>query len=1017
MEGVSCVTVWWGRTGELLLLWISITVPPSLLQPPLPLSLPVQMSVTPPSWQFLPLSQAELGPLFSNFSPFAFSQSMFMLPPTGWATKPGLRASFGPHSVTQLLSESVLPASPPLSASLLSESVEVERDKRGQERFRVRVLFHKRGNISSDLRTCITLMAFKETEEHKASCITQPPLGLCVVTLTLPSSWYSNPLVNQSHPWYSNTRHTHQWMQKRKWQRSIRRHGNHQQATAQFLRYHPNIDGDMDGPRARRNQRGPMKNQIQLYYSVADLQMTSAGCVEDRDVKSQRQLFYIKAVTLKEAEDKGKEQSNTKQNEPCTSGQEEEELNLDSHVVIRYHRGPVLIGQPIRVSVNLRANVSGHFAAIRMKVKKGLVSIVAQRTLTSDMWTVTLERTQASKHDVLSILCHRQRKLKQPHDPTLLQQVACLSVDGLRRSFGVAMMVPANWWVEYSRRTTVPPSHVGAVSIFSFTDRHIFGIAPITESNTLINTAILNNQPVLLPVIVLAVSHDEKVSDVTSAVTCHSINENSIKVSSDCSTLYVDGSESGLGSTCAVVEFHLGMLSGSVCLEVWAPSVPLHVSLADPTLNVIDGWNLITEKGCVPVYQRSSVQVLTQFTAQDSHSRTTHHLGSSDWFVDVTELVSNWLRVEDPRVASLRPQNIVIGLRPGKTSLHVISEQWDGMLGTCDITVSSDTVSAGDLSVQAVSGLGMSVKSSPAHPSIITATVTAYNTMYHYHQEASVSVWLQFSDDTASLLSSFSDLPFSLRLSSLAESVIMVTPSSNQRVFAQGDGGGPLLRAELLVSTCADQLIVSNSFDEENEERQASTRREGTRRLARGSGWIRVNLDLDFMQPVAKKSEDGVEFEFDISDTLVESHGDIYSSNKDESWNVSTSSNYYEKVSQTMTNRRWNEVDKGGMVSRNTLERAVLMPSLDEGKVYFFPSQDKGGAEEDKQGAHELELGVGAVLSLLCLFAVLFLANCLPSTLRHRSRRTKERMEGELEAGATEDGEEMEREKAKDWKT
>lgn len=74
---------------------------------------------------------------------------------------------------------------------------------------------------------------------------------------------------------------------------------------------------------------------------------------------------------------------------------------------------------------------------------------------------------------------------------------------------------------------------------------------------------------------------------------------------------------------------------------------------------------------CVPVYQRSSVQILTQFTARDAHSRTTHHLGSSDWFVDVTELVHNWLRVEDPRVASLGPQNILIGLRPGKTSLHV----------------------------------------------------------------------------------------------------------------------------------------------------------------------------------------------------------------------------------------------------------------------------------------------------------------------------------------------------------
>lgn len=74
---------------------------------------------------------------------------------------------------------------------------------------------------------------------------------------------------------------------------------------------------------------------------------------------------------------------------------------------------------------------------------------------------------------------------------------------------------------------------------------------------------------------------------------------------------------------------------------------------------------------CVPVYQRSSIQVLTQFTAQDSHSRTTYLLGSSDWFVDVTELVLKLLRIEDPEVASFGAQNSLIGLQPGKTSLHV----------------------------------------------------------------------------------------------------------------------------------------------------------------------------------------------------------------------------------------------------------------------------------------------------------------------------------------------------------
>lgn len=51
----------------------------------------------------------------------------------------------------------------------------------------------------------------------------------------------------------------------------------------------------------------------------------------------------------------------------------------------------------------------------RLKVKKGLVSMVAQRTLTSDLWAVTLERSQGSKHDVVSILCHKHNTLKHSH--------------------------------------------------------------------------------------------------------------------------------------------------------------------------------------------------------------------------------------------------------------------------------------------------------------------------------------------------------------------------------------------------------------------------------------------------------------------------------------------------------------------------------------------------------------------------------------------------------------------------
>lgn len=163
-----------------------------------------------------------------------------------------------------------------------------------------------------------------------------------------------------------------------------------------------------------------------------------------------------------------------------------------------------------------------------------------------------------------------------------------------------------------------------------------------------------------------------------------------------------------------------------------------------------------------------------------------------------------------------------------------------------------------------------------------------------------------------------------------------------------------------------------------------------TRRLARGSGWIRVNLDLDFLH----KSDEGEEFEFDISDTLVESDSDIYVSNFDNDENGNVSNDYFGKIGGKMNNRNWNDMGNGRMVRWNNLERAVLMPSQEDGAVYFSPSQEKKGqrkedGEEEWQGGRELEVGVGAVLSLLCLFAVLFLANFLPCALRDRRRTTK----------------------------
>ncbi|KAM9399152.1 transmembrane protein 132D-like [Salvelinus alpinus] len=984
MGELGCPSASWGREGvkALVLCSLLVVVHTSHAQPPLPLSLLAKIMVPPP-WHALPLSQADLGPLFSNSSPFAFTQSLLMVPPAGAVSKAGVRASFGPYSVSQLVSGPILPLSPPLSASLLSKHVEREGDEGGKERYRVQVLFHVRGDTSRG--SCITLHAFKETEKQKASCITQPPLGLCVVTLALPKDWFEADQTSQ--PYLSPNQHARQTHHTRN---RGRRHEGGVVGGA----------GGIPFPGALRYSPAHAGDRIQLYYSLfgtaSNLKLAPPRCVQDKLPQSQRELFYIGAVTLREY-NKRKEADGTKEKIGCCNGQEEEELWLDSNVLIRYRRGPVRAGQPIGVSVNLRPNFSAEFVVIRLKVKKGLLSLVAQRSLNSDLWVVNLERTQGSKHDVISIICHKLARHMDSDGPAALQQVACLSVDGLRRSFGVAMTVSASWRVEYSGRKNPPPPHGGVVSSFSFTDREIVGISPITESGMIINTAILTSEPVSLPVIVLAVGHDGKVSDITAAVKCQSSNDDIVKVSSDCSTLFVDGSESGVGSTCVGVEFLLGTLSGSLCLSVWAPVVPLRVSLSDNELSAIEGWNHYSENGCSPVYQRSTVQVLTQFSAQEGQGQLTYMLGSSDWFVDATEMVRNWLRVENPHVAVLDKQSNLIGLHPGKTSVHVISSQWDGVLGSCDVIVTSEPVTPGDLSVQVVGGLGMSINASPAHPAVVTATVTAYNILYHHGQEVSISVWLQFSDDSATLLSTFSRGTFALRLSSLAETVVAVMPGPLLRVIAQGEGGGPLLKAELLVTTCKP---MSNPVDGDLANSKEGS---GTRRLAKGSGWIRVNLDSE-LRPMGSEEAD---FELlDISDMLVESSDrDVkYSNFLDNDiiiGNVTTvkGDDYYDKAGD-------------GMIARNDLERAVLTPNHEESAVYFSPGVER--EREKKPEDTELGVGVGAVLSLLCLSVLLFLVNCLPCALRERRMRRKDmNMEG-VEGVVKEEGEKGKEEEAKD---
>lgn len=94
--------------------------------------------------------------------------------------------------------------------------------------------------------------------------------------------------------------------------------------------------------------------------------------------------------------------------------------------------------------------------------------------------------------------------------------------------------------------------------------------------------------------------------------------------------------------------------------------------------------------GCVDQYQSASLRVVTHFVAveekeelqeKDNKNEEEEEQGGlgpgkhdfllgGDWQLDVTHLVQDHLRVEDPRVAQLEGRALV-GVAPGTTQLQV----------------------------------------------------------------------------------------------------------------------------------------------------------------------------------------------------------------------------------------------------------------------------------------------------------------------------------------------------------
>ncbi|KAL4714013.1 hypothetical protein ACJJTC_008367 [Scirpophaga incertulas] len=378
--------------------------------------------------------------------------------------------------------------------------------------------------------------------------------------------------------------------------------------------------------------------------------------------------------------------------------------------------------------------------------------------------------------------------------------------------------------------TTEEPPHEHRVNTrLDIEKDDIQAVLPISKNWEVLNTAVLTGRQVSQAMKVLIVSQAGQVADVTLQSSCHSEDESVLKVSSSCSSVYVDGSEIR-GSSNASVIVKYGTYTGLARFTVWMPEYPLEIDADDNRLSQIKGWRvsddastkdrlkrslsargwggtrpdgtnaLTDQRSCRLRYQQSNVEVYARFLAKDHDSGRVSYFVSRRTWLKVTELVLTLMRVSDPRIASLRGR-VLQGRSTGRTEVQVLSPITGRVIGLREVRVVNDKVSISRLLVRVISGLQLNISPDSAITDGYVSETTVTRRLTAQYQEGLLDIDIEFSDGSRTALRDVAVTDYYLLVESLDPEVVAFAPmlaSKHPRVIAVGEGSGELLRVTLL---------------------------------------------------------------------------------------------------------------------------------------------------------------------------------------------------------------------------
>ncbi|XP_046301885.1 transmembrane protein 132D [Marmota monax] len=858
---------------------------------------------------------------------------------------PVLNASYGPFSMEQVVPQDLLlPSNPFGFTSKFSLNWKLKsyilRDKIYLSRPKVQILFYIVGRDWDDHRAaerlpCLRVFAFRETREVRGSCQLGGDLGLCVAELELPASWFSPPTVV-----------------------GRRKPAEQPEGSPVELYYTVQPGGDR-GDCTREDSRN--SNGARTGHSDMD--------------ESAPPLHRIGSVFLYQSH----------------SSPALRELRLDSNVAVHYVPTTVRQGAVLTFPISISRNSTEDRFTLRAKVKKG-VNIVGVRASSPSIWDVQESAEYTGRYAPAVIICQKKSGGSENSVDGTSYEIMQIDVEVEEPSDPPTTQL-VTWQVEYPGEIT---SDLGVSKIY-VSQKDLIGVIPLAMEAEILNTAILTGKTVAVPVKVVSVEEDGTVTGLLESVECRSSDEDVLKVSDRCDYVFVNGKEMK-GKVNAVVSFTYQHLSSPLEVTVWVPRLPLQIEVSDTELNQIKGWRvpIVSNKrpardseeeedeerrgrGCTLQYQHAMVRVLTQFVAEAaSPGGHLAYLLGSDWQVDITELISGFMQVEEPRIAKLQGGLVLAGQELGMTTIQILSPLSDAILAEKTITVLDEKVTITDLGVQLVTGLSLSLQLSPGSNRAIFATAVAQELLQRPKQEAAISCWVQFSDGSVTPLDIYDGKDFSLLATSLDEKVVSIHQDPRFKwpiIAAESEGQGALVKVEMVISESCQKS------------KRKSVLAVGTANIKVKFGQNDANPNVSDGRPMGT----GVHLESDV--------GDRRSKAPLQEWG-SPEGQYLGSSSMGLMEGR------GSTTERSTFQKKDSQGSPPDGDsrlqtipvdITSFPDAadlprsnvetEENDPAQASKGLSDLEIGMYALLGVFCLAILVFLINCVAFALKYRHKQ------------------------------